>query len=286
VLLQSLRQIKSRIKSVENIWKVTRAMEMISVSKLRRVQEVLFAARAYFNKMDTLLSDLLSSEGADFSHPFFEKRVPVRKIAICVVTSDSGLCGMYNDRLLRVASDFIERTGREKIKLITVGRKGFIYFKRKGLSIERAFLGLHGRIADDILTKLSGALRESFLNKEVDEVYCIYTRFEATMRYRPTIGKLFPIDHVEGKRTKYILEPDYTSILGELIPFYAEKKLRLELLEAFTAEHSERTVAMRSATDNAKGLMESLILLRNKVRQASITKEVIEIISSAEALKG
>ncbi len=285
-MLESLRHIKSRIKGVENTWKVTRAMEMISVSKLRRVQDVLFAARAYFEKMNILLEDLLLSEDGDFSHPFFEERATAGKIAVCVVTSDSGLCGLYNDRILRAAQTYISRMGAEKVKLITVGKKGFSFFKRKGFFVERAFLGLHGRVNSDQLSEISKALRESFLNKEVDEVYVVYTRFEAAMRYRPTVERLFPIERAKGKTTKYFLEPDYESILSELIPFYAAKKLRLELLEAFTSEHSERTVAMRSATDNAKTLMESLVLLRNKVRQASITKEVLEIVSSAEALKG
>ncbi|OIO35862.1 MAG: ATP synthase F1 subunit gamma [Candidatus Omnitrophica bacterium CG1_02_44_16] len=287
-MTESLRHIKSRIKSVENTWKITRAMEMISVSKLRRVQDLLFAMRRYFGKTDNLLENLLA-ERPDFSHPLLNAEVNTGRAAVCVVTSDSGLCGLYNDRVLKAAADFISRYPSDTVKIIAVGRKGFSYFKRKGFAVERAYLGLHGRLQPEPLRELTVFLKGIFLKKEVDEVYMVYTRFQSSMRYIPTIDRLFPVyvsSQIPDEPAYYLFEPDHPQLLDELLSAYVSEKIRLLLLEAFTAEHSERTIAMKSATDNAKDLIEGLVIFKNKVRQAAITKDVLEVISTVEALKG
>ncbi|MFH0941224.1 MAG: ATP synthase F1 subunit gamma [Candidatus Omnitrophota bacterium] len=295
-MTQSLRQIKSRIKSVENTRKITRAMEMISVSKLRRVQDLLFAMRAYFGKTDSLLENLFA-ERPDFSHPLLNTAPNTGGVAVCVVTSDSGLCGLYNHRILKAAAEFISRYPADKVKVIAVGRKGFSYFKRKRFAVERAYLGLHGRLQQTSLKELTVFLTGIFLKKDVDfavdfvvdEVYMVYTHFKSSMHYIPTIDRLFPVyvsSAIPAKPSYYLFEPDYPQLLDELLKVYVSGKIRLLLLEAFTAEHSERTIAMKSATDNAKDLIESLIIFKNKVRQAAITKEVLEVVSTVEALKG
>lgn len=288
-MTQSLRQIKSRIKSVENTCKITRAMEMISVSKLRRIQDLLFAMRAYFGRTDSILKNLLA-ERPDFSHPLLDAAPNTGNVAVCVVTSDSGLCGLYNDRILKAAADFISRYPADKVKVIAVGRKGFSYFKRKGFTVERAYLGLHGRLQPAALKELTVFLTDIFLkNKEADEVYMVYTHFKSSMHYIPTIDRLFPVyvsSVIPAEPAYYLFEPDYPQLLDELLNVYVSQKIRLLLLEAFTAEHSERTIAMKSATDNAKDLIEGLIIFKNKVRQAAITKDVLEVISTVEALKG
>jgi len=293
-MTQSLRQIKSRIKSVENTWKITRAMEMISVSKLRRVQDLLFAMRSYFSKTDSLLENLFA-ERPDFSHPLLNAASNTRGVAVCVVTSDSGLCGLYNHRILKAATEFISRYPQDKVKVIAVGRKGFSYFKRKGFAVERAYLGLHGRLQPASLKELTVFLTDIFLKNDidfvykVDEVYIIYTHFKSPMHYIPTIDRLFPVyvsSAIPAESAYYLFEPDYPQLLDELLYAYVTQKIRLLLLEAFTAEHSERTISMKSATDNAKDLMGDLVVFKNKVRQAAITKEVLEVVSTVEALKG
>ncbi|MEK7849250.1 MAG: F0F1 ATP synthase subunit gamma, partial [Candidatus Omnitrophota bacterium] len=202
---------------------------------------------------------------------------------------DSGLCGLYNHRILKAATEFISKYPTDKVKVIAVGRKGFSYFKRKGFVVERAYLGLHGRLQPASLKELTVFLTGSFLKNEVDEAYMVYTHFQSSLHYIPTIDRLFPVyvsSAIPVKPAYYLFEPDYPQLLDELLNVYVVQKIRLLLLEAFTAEHSERTIAMKSATDNAKDLIEGLIIFKNKVRQAAITKDVLEVVSTVEALKG
>jgi F-type H+-transporting ATPase subunit gamma len=284
-MIQTLRQIKARIRGIENTWKITRAMEMVAVSKLRRLQSALGPLRAYFGKLDHLVQNYLADLG-ERSHPFLEAKKRTKTVALCLITSDSGLCGTYNESLIRVAKDFISRYGAKEVNLIAIGKKGFTYFKRQGMPISHAYVGLHGRISPQMLKELTGVLTSSFISGEVDEVYVAYTRFESAARYRPTIEKILNLEPSPNKPFEYIVEPDYSAVLQELLPLFILKKIHLMLMESMISEFSARALSMRSATDNAKELIEGLILLRNKVRQSTITKEVLEIVSTAEALKG
>jgi F-type H+-transporting ATPase subunit gamma len=245
--------------------------------------------RAYFGRTDSILKNLLA-ERPDFSHPLLNGAPNTGNVAVCVVTSDSGLCSLYNDRILKAAAGFISRYPQDQVKVIAVGRKGFSYFKRKGFTVERAYLGLHGRLQQGVLKELTVFLTDIFLkNKEADEVYAVYTHFQSPLHYIPAIDRLFPVyvsSAVPVDAAYYLFEPDYPQLLDELLSVYVSGKIRLLLLDAFTAEHSERTIAMKSATDNAKDLIEGLIIFKNKVRQAAITKDVLEVISTVEALKG
>lgn len=284
-MIQTLRQIKGRIRGIENTWKITRAMEMVAVSKLRRLQSALGPLRAYFGKLDHLVQNTLADLG-ERSHPFLKPKKETKKVALCLVTSDSGLCGPYNENMIRTAKDFIERKGTKNVNLIAVGKKGFTYFKRQGMPIAHAYVGLHGRISAQILKEVTGVLTSSFISGEVDEVYVAYTRFESAARSRPMIEKILDLEPGQNKPLEYLVEPDYETVLVELLPVFILKKIHLMLLESMISEFSARALSMRSATDNAKELIESLILLRNKVRQSTITREVLEIVSTAEALKG
>ena len=284
-MIQTLRQIKGRIRGIENTWKITRAMEMVAVSKLRRLQSALGPLRAYFGKLDHLVENYLADLG-ERSHPFLEAKKRTKKVVLCLITSDSGLCGTYNENMIRAAKDFISRYGAKQVSLIAIGKKGFTYFKRQGMPISHAYVGLHGRISHQILKELTGVLTSSFISGEVDEVYVAYTRFESAARYRPTIEKILNLEPSPNRPFEYIVEPDYSAVLQELLPVFILKKIHLMLLEAMMSEFSARALSMRSATDNAKELIEGLILLRNKVRQSTITREVLEIVSTAEALKG
>lgn len=285
-MTQSLRSIKLRIKGIENTKKITKAMEMVSASKLNRARKALYQSRSYFSKFDEIFNRLLASISTR-PHPLLEKREEVRSIALCVITSDAGLCGNYNHNIISVAEDFINRTGRDRTKVIVVGREGYNYFRRHGRDMYGDYMELHGRYSARTAQKLLEVLTGLFLRRQADEVYIAYTHFESTLRHKGMVEKLLNVEGgLKAGGIDYIIEPDTEKVLEELIPIYTFEKLRTMFLNAFTSEHSARMIAMKTATDNADELIDNLILLRNKVRQAAITKEVLEIASTAEALKG
>jgi F-type H+-transporting ATPase subunit gamma len=284
MIQQSLRQIKSRIRGIENVKKVTHAMEMISVAKFKPLETRVAVAKNYFTKLEELLKNLLASSALS-DHPFIAPRKDVKDIILCLVTSDTGLCGPYNMNVLRAADAFVNERGKEKVSLVPVGRKGLNYFKRKGVGSAAAFMDLHGRYSDDTASALLNTLTRGFSSNKACEVYAAYTRFDSASRHRVVIEKFLNISPPEGTKIDYILEPDIEGILDELLPLYLYHKVRLILINSFAAEHAARMLAMGESTNNAKELLEGLILWRNKVRQANITKEIMEIVSSAEVLK-
>ncbi|MFA6079475.1 MAG: ATP synthase F1 subunit gamma [Candidatus Omnitrophota bacterium] len=284
-MAQSLKRIKSRLRSIENTRKVTGAMQMISATKLHRTTKVLMSAKPYLLKLESLLNNIASGP-VSLVGPFFTARPEVKRIALCLVTSDGGLCGAYNNNIIRVAEDFIEKYGRDRIRLIAVGQKGYKYFRSLGIIASNPYLGLNGRYVEPVADDIGHTLIDSFLNNEVDEVHIAYTHFETVLRVRPVVVKFLNIERAAGSNAEYIFEPNVSKIIEELVPRYLLVKIRCVLLDSLTSEHSARTVAMKAATDNAGDLLHSLTQLRNKVRQANITQEIMEIISSVEALKG
>ena len=283
-MLQNLRQIKNRIRSIDNTHKVTSAMEMISVTKLNRANRILLGFKPYFEKLNQVLNKLLSSQGP-LIHPFLETK-PESYVCLCLITSDGGLCGVYNNNIIHFAEDFINRKGKDKVKLVIVGKKGFNYFKNKQVQILNSYIGLNGRYSQNSADQISALLIDIFLKNQASEVYVAFTHFERAIISKPTLMKLLNMDIPTAGGRRYIFEPGINLLLNDFITKYIYSKMRLTLLEAFATEHASRAVAMKSATDNAKELSQGLILLRNKVRQASITQDIREIISSAEALKG
>lgn len=282
-MAQSLKEIKNRIRGIGNVNKVTRTMEMISVAKLVPARNQLAATRQYFSKIAALLTNI-SSANAPSAHPYIKKRPSPFKRALCLITSDTGLCAGYNNNVIRMAEAFINEYKGSDIMLIAVGKKGFNYFKRKGANILNAHIGLNGRYSDETANKILKNLTGIFSSGTADEVYICYTHFESASKYRPRIEKFLNIDSQESGRIEFILEPDIDAILEELLPAYIFNKLKMIILDAFASEHSSRVIAMGQASENAQELLQELILLRNKVRQASITKEIMEIISSVEVL--
>ncbi len=283
--MRSLRQIKNRIRSIENTRKVTSALEMISLSKLHRVDNPLFALRPYFSATESLLNDLLNSKGS-VSHPFIGEKIENAKLGFCIITSDSGLCGLYNNNMIRFTDELINKYGKDNIKLILIGKKGFNYFKRHNINILNSYIGLNGRYSLKVCDEITNYLGNIYLSGEVNEVRVAYTHYQTALTLKPTINKFLNIEKVATQEEEFIFEPDKEKILEELIPKYLAMKMRYFILEAFTSEHSARAVAMKTATDNARELLRLLVLLRNKVRQANITQEIMEVIGSAEALKG
>lgn len=280
-----LRQIKNRIKSIENTKKVTSALELISVAKFNRMDKILITLRPYSLKLDAILNNIITRCDIGSSE-FLRQRPEVNKIGICLITSDSGLCGSYNNNIIRLTESFIKERGKEKFKLVTVGKKGFSYFKKRGCEIVNSYLDLTGRYSQAVSDKILNDLVNIFITREVDEVYIAYNHFKTLLVHKPIIEKFLNMERVKGKEEiDYISEPDLKTILEGLLFRYISLKLNTIILEAFTAEHAARTVTMRMATDNAKELLTSLTLLRNKVRQTGITQDMMEIISASEALR-
>lgn len=284
-MAQSLRRIKSRIKSIESTKKLTRAMEMISISKLRQTQNIFASFHFFAERTEDLLKRVLGSADG-FNHPLTIPRKDIGKIAVCVISSDTGLCGMYNMNVLRATDQFLAKYPKDKIILITVGRKGMVYFKKRGYTIAESLIGSNGRYTHQVRDQLLKILMDSFVARTVDEVYLSYTLLHTATRGRVMVEKFLNLEFPAGKKEDYLAEPDINAVINEIIPAYLSNKVRLVLLNAFVAEHQARAVAMGEATHNAVELLDALVLLRNKIRQASITNEVIEIISSAEALRG
>lgn len=284
-MIQSLKTIKNRIRSIENTEKVTAAMELISVAKLNRIEKTLLSLRPYVTNLGNIMHNLILGFG-QYKHALLEEKAAGDKICLCVITSDSGLCGAYNNNIIRLAEGFIRERGKEKINLVCLGKKGLNYFRKQGIGISNTYLGVNGRYSDKLCLEINERLKNLFVSGEVSQVFIAYTHFKTALIHKPLVEKFLNIDRQGEAKRDYISEPDINTILDGLIPKYLYMKLKLIILESFTAEHSARTIAMKSATDNAKDLLEGLVLLRNKTRQANITQELMEIISSSEALKG
>jgi F-type H+-transporting ATPase subunit gamma len=280
---QQLRQLKSRIRSVEGTWKVTRAMEMVSMAKFKAIESPLRMARKYFEKVESFFTNVASVETTVHS-PFMSSRKG--PLGLLIISADTGLCGVYNYQLTRAVEKFIAANPDREIKLYIYGRKGVGHFRKKGMTITHIFPGMHGRLKADFHQSILEKMTTDFLKHSLAEVYVAHTVFVNAMKSKAKVEKLLHIERPQVKDSNFILEFKNDGVLSELIPLFLSSKLRLMMLESLTSEHASRMVAMKASKDNAKELMGDLVLLRNKVRQAVITKEVIEIISSVEALKG
>jgi F-type H+-transporting ATPase subunit gamma len=232
-----------------------------------------------------MLRNLLSSFPG-VNHRLLQQRVDKKDILLCLVTSDTGLCGSYNSAVIHMAEEFIRNHGAHTIRLLAIGRKGLNHFKKSGLVIADSYTEIYGRYASAFVDKITQRLIDIFLSGQADEVYMAYTNFVSAARHKPVIEKLLNVEADKGRELEYLIEPDAEGILDKLLPVYVSTKMRTIILSAFTAENSTRVMAMHEATDNAKGLLEDLVLLRNKMRQADITREIIEVISSVDALRG
>lgn len=284
-MVESLKQIKNRIRSVGNTQKVTHAMEMISAAKLRPLENRLPAQGAYFLSIEKLLKKLMPCQGSTV-HPLVAEHQEKKKTAFCVIASDAGLCGMYNNNLLRLADAFMNQRGKDNILLTCVGKKALNHFKKKEASIREKFVELNGHYSDEICDRILNTLVDAYVSGQAGEVYIAYTSFVSPVRHKPVIEKILNITMpADEDNTGYLFEPDVKSILDELIPAYLSYKMKSAILNSFASEQAARMVAMGEATKNADELLDDLVLSRNKLRQYNITKELLEIISSAEVLR-
>jgi F-type H+-transporting ATPase subunit gamma len=282
--MASLRDIRRRIRSVKNTQQITKAMEMVSAAKLRRAQSRLEEARPYAAKLKEVLENL-AAVAAQVHHPLFEKR-PVEKRALVVVTSDKGLAGALNANVIRRAEAYLKSPEGDRTMLITVGRKGGDYFRRRKAPVLAHYQEMGDIVNYQKAETVSRDIVRTFLDHEVDEILVLGTRFISAVSRAVELAHFLPIEPPEGKREpeNYIFEPDAETIFASLIPRYVTNRMVITLLEASASEHGARMIAMGSASRNARDMIDDLTLERNRVRQAQITKEIAEIVGGAEAL--
>lgn len=287
--MASLRDLRKRIASVKNTQKITNAMKMVSAAKLRRAEEAITKARPYSDKMrDVLLS--LGSRVDPSAHIMLEVR-PVKKALVILVTADRGLCGSFNTVLIRRAEAFA-REMKEKgvdIGFINVGRKGHDYFRRRGYEIPQSFLNVMNNVNYELAGEVGAAAVEKFVSGDYDEVYVLFNRFRTAASQILTLRKLLPIS-AEGeqptKELEYLYEPSEEELLSAILPQYVDVQIFTAMLDSVASEHGARMTAMEAATSNADEMIYRLTLKANRLRQESITTELMEIVGGAEALKG
>ncbi len=282
------KEIRTKIKSVQNTSKITKAMEMVAASKMRRAQERMKAARPYAEKIRKVVGHLGSSH-PEYKHPFLIER-PIKKVGLIVVTTDRGLCGGLNINLFKKAMTQLDEWENQKIefKAVTLGGKGLSFFKRIGAQIvaEASHLGDQPEITD-IIGSVQ-VLLKGYEDGEIDAIYLIGNNFVNTMTQQAEIHQLVPVvgstDEALGHHWDYIYEPDSKEVLHNLLDRYIESLVYTAVVENVACEMAARMVAMKSATDNAGDLIKELQLIYNKERQAAITQEISEIVSGAAAV--
>jgi F-type H+-transporting ATPase subunit gamma len=283
------KEIRQRIRSVISIQQITRAMEMIAVSRLKRAEERLRSARPYAEKIQELMESLAPSLPR-VDHPLLVKR-EVKRIGLVLITSDKGLCGGYNTNVIAQANRFIGQFADKEVRLILIGRKGYDFFRRKNYPIDHTILQISKDISLQEVKEISGVIVKGFQKAHYDEVDLIYTRFQSAVATRPTVIKLLPLESSEvlkkgGEiRGEPIFEPTAEEIMASLLPKYLEAQIYKGMVESVASEQGARMVSMKSATENAEEMISTLTLSYNKARQSSITKELLEVTTGAEALR-
>jgi len=288
--MATLKAIRKRISSVRNTQQITKAMKMVSAAKLRRAQEAAVAARPYAEKMTELLKNVAARVAIE-AHPLLQTREE-KKIDLVLFTSDRGLCGGYNANLIRAAEAFIRRHAPDKeVELTLVGRKGADHFRRRRAPIADRYLNVLATAPDELAAAIGQKLISRFINRETDAVYILYSHFRSALSQVPTLEKLLPVslsatdDAGAQQLTEYLYEPSIEQLLASLLPRITDVAVQRALLEATASEHGARMTAMDAATSNASKMIGSLTLQMNRARQASITRELMEIVGTAEALK-
>ena len=286
--MASIRQIRRRIRSIENTGKVTKAMEMIAASRMRRAQASVLAGRPYSEKIQEVIAHLAAQPGEDEGvQPLLERR-PVNRIEVLHISPDRGLCGGMHSNLNRRVGQFILEQ-QVPVTAIVVGRKGRDFMVRYGQDVKAVFINMGDRpsVADTLAT--SQMVINDYAEGTVDEVYMSYVKFVSTTVQRPVVTRLLPItpaDLPATERVGYIYEPNSLTVLGSLLPRFVEMQVYHALLELIASEQSARMVAMRNATENAGEMVQDLTLLANKVRQESITNELLDILGGVAAVGG
>jgi len=301
----SLRDIRKRITSVRSTQKITKAMKMVAAAKLRRAQESILAVRPYAAKMFEMLNRLAQRASME-AHPLLAFREP-KRVEVVVFASDRGLCGAFNMNLIQRAERFLteEKERAEEIALSFFGRKGRDYFRKRKVNIRREYVNFFGKVDYLLASRLGQELVRDYFDNRVDRIYLLYSEFRSAIQQRVVLKRILPVTSTEipeggekggadpknapggtaSQLVDYLYEPSEGEILDKLLPMYVEVQVYQALLETVASEYGARMTAMENATSNAAEMIDKLTLIYNKARQASITKELIEIVSGAEALK-
>jgi F-type H+-transporting ATPase subunit gamma len=283
--MASLKAIRKRIVSVRNTQQITKAMKMVAAAKLRRAQEAVVQSRAYAEKLGEVVAGL-ASESSLREHPLVRERNPQGKVMLLVLTSDRGLCGGFNTNLLRQTEKFLKTPERTTV-LGLVGRKGYDFYKRRSTEIVEHFTTA-GMAPIELARDIVARAVARFMNEEVDAIYLLFSRFRSAISQVPMVERLLPIEApaANDNPREYLFEPDRNAVIEDLLPRYVEVKVFQAVLESLASEHGARMTAMESASKNASEMIERLTLEMNRARQATITRELMEIVGGAEALKG
>jgi len=285
--MPSLLDIRRRIRSVKNTQQLTKAMKMVSAAKLRRAQERVLSARPYANQLKNVLGSL-ARKLENIQHPLLEVR-PEEKILAVIVTADRGLCGGFNSNIIKAGQTFLLENAAAEKKVFTVGRKGRDFFKRRTVTIVSEYVNFFSKLDVAHARDISKEIVEMYTKADVDAVYLIYNEFKSVIQQRIVVEKLLPLggDDVQVSGTQspvdYIFEQPPQEILNRLLPRYVEIQVFRALLESAAAEHGGRMAAMDAASRNAGEMIDLLTLNMNRVRQAAITREIIEVVSGAGA---
>jgi F-type H+-transporting ATPase subunit gamma len=281
--MPALVDLRRRIRSVKSTQQITKAMKMISAAKLRRAQDSIFAARPYARKMMEVLNGLATRAEPD-SHPLLQARAGKRTLLV-VITADRGLCGAFNANVIRAAAGFLAQRDQADLSLDLVGRRGRDYFKRRRYSVRSQRVGVFQPLVFSTARELSTELLAAYRADEFDEVHLLYNEFKSVIQQKVVVEQLLPIRRLdlqpEEPAQDYIYEPSPAVIFSEILPRHVEFQVWRSLLESAAAEHGARMAAMDAATNNAAEMIEKLTLYMNKVRQAKITNEIIEVVSGA-----
>jgi F-type H+-transporting ATPase subunit gamma len=283
--MPALIDIRRRIRSVRSTEQITKAMKMVSAAKLRRAQEAMFGARPYAHRMEQVLASLAARSDPE-GHPLLRVRGGGKALLI-VVTADKGLCGGFNSNIVRAAQRFLEKRPKDDTRLILVGRKGRDALRRQPYAIQSEHIGVFHRLRYESARDVAREATESFTSASCDEVHLVYNEFKSVIQQRIIVKRLLPIPRLkvasEETLCDYLFEPDPVTIFDRLLPKHVEVQMWHAFLESAAAEHGARMAAMDAATNNAAEMIERLTLHMNKVRQAAITNEIIEVVSGAGA---
>ena len=286
--MATLRDIRRRIRSVESTQKITRAMKLVAAAKLRRAQERILSARPYAMKMAELLSSLVSRAEGE-AHPLLVRRPAARK-RLVIITADKGLCGAFNSNILRGSLAFLREQGETNLTLVVVGKKARDFYRRRQWEVKSEMLGFFDRLAYSHAQELAGGLMQEYLGGEVDEVHLMYNEFRSVTVQRVKREQLLPIEPVAAEERAagggdYVYEPSPEAILAALLPRHVTTQVYRALMESVAGEYGARMTAMEAATQNAKEMIGVLTIQYNKARQERITKELLDIVGGAEALR-
>lgn len=290
--MASLRDIRKRIKTVKNTRQITKAMKMVAAAKLRKAQEAIVNARPYATTLDAMTSALMGrAEPGELSHPLLTTREP-KKIEVLVLTSDRGLAGGFNANVNRRVLRFVQeaQTKYAEVHVTCIGRKGAEFLRGKGVTVRKDWPGLLNKVSYATVAEAAEELAGRFLSGEVDAVYLAYNEFLSAIAQQVKLTPLLPFetpaaDTKAGAKSEYKYEPNQQAVLDALVPKALNTKVYRAILESIASEHGARMTAMENATKNAGEMIGKLTLFYNRTRQAAITKELMEIVSGAEALK-